>query len=145
MLLRFDPFRDFDRLTEELDRMTPRSAVPRSMPMDAVRRGNHVVARLDIPGVRREDVDVTVERNVLTVTATREADVAEDDEPLVGERRHGQFSRQLFLGDTLDASRVEADVADGVLTVRIPVAETAKPRKVEIGTGSGSEQTALSA
>lgn len=142
MLLRFDPFREFDRLTEDLDR-APRGAAPRSMPMDAVRRGTHVLARLDVPGVRAEDVDVTVERNVLTVTASREPDLAEDDQLLVGERRHGEFRRQLFLGDTLDASRVEADVTDGVLTLRIPVAETAKPRKVEIGSGNG--QTAITA
>ena len=144
MLLRFDPFRELDRWTEELDRAT--GPAPRPMPMDAVRRGGHVVAHLDVPGVRAEDVDVTVERNVLTVTATRRADVAEDDQRLVGERRHGELRRQLFLGDTLDPNRVEADVHDGVLTLRIPIAETAKPRKVAVGTGGGDgEQAALSA
>ena len=78
-------------------------------------------------------VDITVERNVLTVTANRHPDRAEGDEVIVGERRHGEFQRQLLLGDTLDASAVEADVEDGVLTLRIPVAETAQPRRIEIG------------
>ncbi len=145
MLMRFDPFREFDRLTDEFDRLTPRTNGVRSMPMDAVRRGNHVVVHVDLPGVRPDDVDVTVERNVLTVSATRAADQAEDDQLLVAERRHGEFSRQLFLGDTLDPSRVEADVTDGVLTLRIPVAETAKPRKVEVSTGAGESQPAISA
>jgi HSP20 family protein len=117
------------------------------MPMDAWRRGNHVVAQLDVPGVRPEDVDVTVERNVLTVRASRRPDLAEEDERIVGERRHGELVRQLMLGDMLDPHRVEADVTDGVLTLRIPVAETATPRKVEVGTGGGhaAEQAALSA
>ncbi|MFP5321394.1 MAG: Hsp20/alpha crystallin family protein [Acidimicrobiia bacterium] len=144
MLLRFDPFREFDRLAEELDRSVTRSA---TMPMDAYRRGNHVIAQLDVPGVRPEDVDVTVERNVLTVRATRQADLGEDDERIVGERRHGELVRQLMLGDMLDPHRVEADVTDGVLTLRIPVAETATPRKVDVGTGGGhrADQPALSA
>lgn len=133
MLLRFDPFRDFDRVAE------PRLPRPSAlMPMDAYRRGNHVVAHIDLPGVAPGDVDVTVERNVLTVKASRSADRAEGDEVIVGERSHGELTRQLFLGETLDASRVEADVSDGVLTLRIPVAETAKPRKVEVGTGNGA-------
>ncbi|HEY1116391.1 MAG TPA: Hsp20/alpha crystallin family protein [Acidimicrobiales bacterium] len=140
MLLRFDPFRELDRIAGELDRTVSRpSAAP--LPMDAYRRGGHVIAHLDVPGVRPEDVDVTVERNVLTVRATRHLEVAEDDERIVGERRHGELVRQLLLGDTLDPLRVEADVTDGVLTLRIPVAETAAPRKVEVGTGGGSADT----
>lgn len=143
MLLRFDPFREFDRLADELDRTVAR---PSAMPMDAYRRGNHVVVQLDLPGVRAEDVDVTVERNVVTVKAVRHPDVAEDDERIVGERRHGELVRQLMLGDMLDPHRLEADVTDGVLTLHIPVAETATPRKVEVGTGGGhGEQAALSA
>jgi len=145
VLLRFDPFRELDRLTEELDRAATR---PTPLPMDAFRRGNHVVAQLDVPGVRAEDVDITVERNVLTVRATRRADVAEGDQRIVAERRHGELVRQLMLGDVLDPHRVEADVTDGVLTLRIPIAETAAPRKVEVGTGgghAGEEPAALSA
>lgn len=145
MLLRFDPFRDLDRLADELDRSVTRSS---AMPMDAYRRGNHVVVQLDVPGVRPEDVDVTVERNVLTVKANRHLDVGEEDERIVGERRHGEMVRQLMLGEMLDPHRVEADVTDGVLTLRIPVAETATPRKIQVGTGAGHaarEAAALSA
>lgn len=144
MLLRFDPFRDFDRLTEELDRSFGRPAA-RPMPMDAYKRGNHVVAHLDVPGVRPEDVDVTVERNVLTVRATRQLEVAEDDERIVGERRHGELTRQLLLGENLDPNRVEAEVRDGVLTLRIPIAETAQPRKIEVSAATGESPAALSA
>jgi len=144
VLLRFDPFREFDRLTEELDRSMSRPAA-RPMPMDAYRRGNHVVAHLDVPGVRPEDVDVTVERNVLTVRASRHLEVAEDDERIVGERRHGELTRQLLLGENLDTNRVDAEVADGVLTLRIPIAETAQPRKIEVSTGGGDTTAALSA
>ncbi len=145
MLLRFDPFRELDRIADELDRSAARSAAT-PMPMDAYRRGNHVVAHLDVPGVRPDDVDVTVERNVVTVRATRRLEVAEDDERIVAERRHGELVRQLMLGDTLDPQRIEADVTDGVLTLRIPVAETATPRKVQVGSGAGdAHQAALSA
>lgn len=139
MLLRFDPFRELDRIADELDRSVNRTGTT-PLPMDAYRRGNHVVAHLDVPGVRPEDVDITVERNVLTVRATRHLDVAEDDERIVAERRHGELVRQLQLGDSLDTQRVSADVTDGVLTLRIPVAETATPRKVEVGTGGGATE-----
>lgn len=137
MLLRFDPFRELDRIADELDRSVNRTSTT-PLPMDAYRRGNHVVAHLDVPGVRPEDVDITVERNVLTVRATRHLEVAEDDERIVAERRHGELVRQLQLGDSLDTQRVSADVTDGVLTLRIPVAETATPRKVEVGIGGGA-------
>ena len=136
MLLRFDPFRELDRVTDE--RLTRAS---RHMPMDAFRRGNHVVAQLDLPGVGPDDVDISVERNVLTISATRTADRSEGDEVIVGERAHGEFQRQLLLGDTLDANQVEADVRDGVLTLRIPVAETAKPRKIQVGKSRAIEGT----
>lgn len=145
MLLRFDPFRELDRIADELDRSVARTgATP--LPMDAYRRGSHVIAHLDVPGVRPDDVDITVERNVLTVRATRRLEAAEDDERIVGERRHGELVRQLMLGESLDPQRVEADVTDGVLTLRIPIAETATPRKVAVATGGGSDsQAALSA
>lgn len=132
MLLRFDPFRELDRMTDE------RFGRPTSpMPMDAYRRGNEVVAHIDLPGVRADDVDITVERNVLTITASRHRQLSDGDELIVGERRQGEFRRQIFLGDTLDPNRVEADVTDGVLTLRVPVADTAKPRKVQVGAGGG--------
>lgn len=137
MLLRFDPFREFDRLAESA--MRPSGL----MPMDAYRHDDHVVAHLDLPGVRAEDVDITVERNVVTVKATRTSGAADDAEHIVSERRHGEFQRQLFLGDTLDPQRLEADVADGVLTLRVPVAETAQPRKIQVG--GGGSRTAIDA
>ena len=133
MLLRFDPFRELDRITEG---RLPRSSA--LLPMDAYRRGNHVVAHIDLPGVPADAVDIEVERNVLTVTASRHVDRTEGDEVIVGERPHGEFRRQLFLGETLDPNRVEAEVTDGVLTLRIPVAETAKPRRISVGTGGSS-------
>jgi HSP20 family protein len=132
MLLRFDPFRELDRLTDT--RVTRSSAL---MPMDAYRRADHVVAHIDVPGVPADGIDITVERNVLTVTASRRLDRSEGDEAIVAERPQGEFRRQLFLGDTLDASRVEADVTDGVLTLRIPVAETAQPRRINVTAGAG--------
>src|SRR3546814_15717941 len=98
VLLRFDPFRELDRIAGDLDRAVSRpSAAP--LPMDAYRRGGHVIAHLDVPGVRPEDVDVTVERHVLTVRATRHLAVAEDDARNVGERRHGELVRPLLRGD----------------------------------------------
>lgn len=144
MLLRFDPFRELDRIAGEIDRSVARPpAAP--LPMDAYRRGNHVIAHLDVPGVAADDVDVTVERNVLTVHAVRRLDVGEEDERIVGERRHGELVRQLLLGESLDPQRVEADVTDGVLTLRIPVAETAAPRKVQVGSGGGGTDTVQAA
>ena len=130
MLLRFDPFRELDRVTE--------SALGRpsaSMPMDAVRRGETVVVSFDLPGVDPTTIDVTVERNLLEVRASRERERAEGDEVFVSERRFGSISRQLLLGDALDGQGVVADYDRGVLTLSIPVAATAKPRKIEIGRG----------
>jgi HSP20 family protein len=129
MLMRTDPFRDFDRLTEQVFGTPSR---PAAMPIDAYRRGEDFVVQLDLPGVDAASIDLTVEKNVLTVHAERKR--AEDDtvELLVGERPHGMFSRQLFLGETLDTDQITADYADGVLTIRLPIAEKAKPRRVEI-------------
>jgi HSP20 family protein len=132
MLMRTDPFRELDRMTQELFG-TP--ARPSPMPIDAFRRGDEFVVQLDLPGVTPDTIDLTVERNVLTVHAQRERQTGDDVELLIGERRHGTFSRQLFLGDTLDEDRLEADYTDGVLTLRLPVREQAKPRRVEVTTG----------
>jgi len=131
MLLRYDPFRQLDRVANEVfgtDGRSPWTA------MDAVRRGDHVEIFLDLPGVERDSIDLTVERNVLTVKAERSWTPAEGDEVLVRERTQGAFSRQVLLGDALDGDRVEARYHDGVLHVTVPVAEQAKPRKVEIHT-----------
>lgn len=133
MLLRFDPFRELDRRTDEAWPGRPAPAVP----MDAVRRGDQVLVNLDLPGVDPSSIDVEVERNVLTVTAERAPAHREGDEVLASERRFGTFSRQLFLGDTLDAARVTASYDAGVLTLTVPVADVAMPRKVSVSAGSG--------
>jgi HSP20 family protein len=131
MLMRFDPFRDVDRLFEQAigNRTT-------NMPMDAYRRGDHFFVHLDVPGVEPSSIDLAVEKNVLTVKAERQWQRVDGDEWIVSERPQGTYTRQLFLGDTLDAENVEASYLDGVLTLRIPVAERAKPRKIEINTKS---------
>jgi HSP20 family protein len=129
MLMRTDPFRDFDRLTEAVWGTRARPAV---MPMDAYREDGNFVVHLDLPGVSADTIDLTVEQNVLTVHAERKPPVGDGAERVVDERSYGVFSRQLFLGETLDADRLTADYEAGVLTLRIPIAEKAKPRKVEI-------------
>jgi HSP20 family protein len=139
MLLRTtDPFRDLDRLTQQLMGTTNRPAV---MPMDAWREGDRFVIEFDLPGVNAESIDLDVERNVLTVRAERVPRNG-DWEPLAAERPRGAFSRQLVLGDNLDLERIEAGYTDGVLRLVVPVAEKAKPRKIEITQSSGSGQHA---
>jgi HSP20 family protein len=141
MLMRTDPFRELDRMTQELFGTQTR---PAAMPIDAYRRGDEFVVQLDLPGVRPDTIDLTVERNVLTVHAQREREGGDDVELLIGERRHGTFSRQMFLGETLDAERLEANYSDGVLTLHLPVREQAKPRRVEVTTG-GSQSRSIDA
>ena len=131
MLMRTDPFRQLDRLTSELLGSAVR---PAAMPFDAYRKGDSFVVHFDLPGVKADAIDLTVEKNVLTVHAERQRETDENVELLSAERPQGSFSRQLFLGETLDTDNIEANYADGVLTLRIPVAESAKPRKVAIGT-----------
>src|SRR5436190_6318966 len=130
MLLRnTDPFRDFDRLTQQLLGTTNRPVV---MPMDAWREGDRFVIEFDLPGVSPQTIDLDVERNVLTVSAERVARNG-DWEMLASERPRGRFSRQLVLGDNLDLDRIEASYDGGVLRLIVPVAEKAKPRKIQIG------------
>src|SRR5689334_1876023 len=129
MLMRTDPFRDLDRLTQQV-LGTP--ARPAAMPLDAYRHGDQFVVELDLPGVDAGSIDLTVEKNVLTVHAQRQRGGLDGVEFLVAERPHGTFSRQLFLGDSLDADRIEATYRDGVLTLRLPIAEKAKPRQIPI-------------
>ncbi|MGZ4441524.1 MAG: Hsp20/alpha crystallin family protein [Nocardioidaceae bacterium] len=138
--MRTDPFREFDRLAQQLigSGTTSRPAV---MPMDAWREGDTFVVEFDLPGVQPETLDIDVERNVLTVRAERPARNG-DWEMLASERPTGLFSRQLVLGDNLDLDQVAATYDAGVLRLRIPVAEKAKPRKIEVAT-SGSSQTAI--
>jgi HSP20 family protein len=130
MLMRFDPFRDLDRLTKQLW-----GGAAIAMPMDAYRSGDEVVATFDLPGVDPESIELTVDGNVLTVAAERRFDPGEGVEVLVAERPHGRSTRQLHLGDSLDTEQVEARYDDGVLTVRVPVAAHAKARRVAISTG----------
>lgn len=137
MLLRTDPFQVFDRLTQQFFAGTPLRSAP--MPLDAYHDGDHFVVHLDLPGVSPEAIDVTVRHNVLTVTAQRTT-VTDEAETLISERPTGTFSRQLFLGDHLDTANVEAGYDAGVLTLRIPVAEQAKPRKIAIASGMGTQQ-----
>ncbi|GAA1768645.1 MULTISPECIES: HSP20 family small heat-shock protein [Streptomonospora] len=132
MLMRTDPFRDFDRITQRLLGDTAR---PAAMPMDAYRDGDHFVIHFDLPGVRPDSIDLEIERNVLTVRAERADTAQQGREMVAAERPSGTFSRQLFLGETLDADNIAADYADGVLTLRVPVAEQAKPRKINVSGG----------
>ena len=133
MLLRTtDPFRDVERLANQVLGTTNRPAV---MAMDAWRQGDVFHIEFDLPGVAPESIDLDVERNVLTVRAERVARNG-DWEMLASERPRGAFSRQLVLGDNLDLDRIEASYDDGVLRLVVPVAERAKPRKIQIGGGA---------
>ena len=141
MLIRSaDPFREFDRLTQQLMGTTNR---PVAMPMDAWREGDRFVLEFDLPGVNPESVDLDVERNVLTIRAERVANNG-DWQMLASERPRGAFSRQLVLGDNLDLERIEAAYRDGVLRLHVPVAEKAKPRKIEVRTDA-DDRTAIEA
>ncbi len=134
MLMRTDPFRELDRLTQQVFGNAPGTwSRPTAMPMDAYREGDRFVVCFDLPGVPADAIDLDVERNVLTVKAERRpVATGEHVEMQVAERPLGVFSRQLFLGDTLDTEHIEASYDAGVLTLRIPIAEKAKPRKIAI-------------
>lgn len=143
MLMRTDPFRELDRLAQQAFAGTMNR--PAVMPMDAYRNGDSFLVQFDLPGVDPDAVELTVEKNVLTVRAERRKPNGDGGvEMLVSERPQGTFTRQLFLGETLDTEKIEAQYDAGVLTLSIPVAEQAKPRKVEIsssGTGPKVLQT----
>jgi HSP20 family protein len=140
MLMRTDPFRDFDRLAEAVLGTRARPAV---MPMEAYREDAEFVIHLDVPGVSADSIELTAEQNILTVHAERKPPLGESAERVVDERTYGVFSRQVFLGDTLDAEGLSADYDAGVLTLRIPVAEKAKPRRIEVN--GTSERRAINA
>ena len=133
MLMRFDPYHELDRL---LGPPLARDARPLTMPMDAYRDGDAFVVQLDLPGVDARSIDLTVEKNVLVVRAERSGPEVDEKSRLVSERPRGTFTRQLFLGEGLDSEKIEATYDAGVLTIRIPVAEQAKPRKVEVSASS---------
>jgi len=142
MLMRTDPFRELDRLTQQVfggQRGT--WSRPAAMPMDAYREGEQFVVAFDLPGVDPGSIELNVESNVLTVKAERRPTHGEGVETVAAERPHGQFTRQLFLGAALDTGRIEAHYDSGVLTLHIPVAEQAKPRKIEVTAGSRKQLT----
>lgn len=142
--MRFDPFRDFDRLTQNLWGGEVRRL--NGVPMDAYRKGSEFLVHFDVPGIDPDSIELTVEKNVLTVSAERTRQWGDDDEEVVvSERPVGTFSRQLFLGETLDPEHIQAGCQNGVLTLRIPVAEAAKPRKVEITANGENQSTAIPA
>jgi HSP20 family protein len=133
--LRFDPFRDLDRLAAEV---FGTARTPALMPMDCLRTGDTFVCRFDLPGIDPESLEVSAENNTLTVRAERRRNDPEGSTYLVSERPSGTYSRQLVLGDGLAVDDIRADYTDGVLTLTVPVAEQAKPRKIEIGRGGGT-------
>jgi len=129
MLMRTDPFRELDRLTQQV---LGTAARPAAMPMDAYRQGDSFYICLDLPGINPDSIDLTVEQNVLTVRADRAPVKADGAQMIVAERPYGTFTRQVFLGETLDADKITADYAAGVLTLTIPVREAAKPRSIQV-------------
>jgi len=139
MLMRSDPFREFDRLSQQVFGTPGTMARPSAMPMDAWRTGDEFIVEFDLPGVDPASVDLDVERNVLTVKAERPL-LDGDEELVAAERPRGVFSRQLILGDNLDVEKVAAVYEAGVLTLRIPVAEKARPRKIEISVADGDRK-----
>ncbi|MBA2768452.1 MAG: Hsp20 family protein [Sporichthyaceae bacterium] len=136
MLMRTDPFRELDRLTQQVWGTTSRPAV---MTMDAWRDGDEFVVEFDLPGIDPDAVDIDVERHVLTVRVERPP-LDGERELVAAERPRGVFSRQLILGDNLDTDSVAASYDAGVLTLRIPVAEQAKPRKIMVGSKDQDQQ-----
>ena len=132
MLVQNSPFRELDSLFNQAFSGDARRVTGRPMPMDAYRRGDNVWVHLDLPGVTADSVDISVERNVLTVTAERSYQRQEGDRLYFDERPEGTFRRQVSLGDGLDAEGIEADYTDGVLTLRIPVVPQAQPRKINV-------------
>lgn len=139
MLMRTDPFRELDRITQQALGIDGTLARPSVMPMDAWRDGDVFHVEFDLPGIDHDSIDLDVERNVITVKAERPSR-ASDAELIAAERPRGVFSRQLILGDNLDTERISAHYSNGVLTLQIPVAERAKPRKISIGAASDERQ-----
>ncbi len=137
MLMRTDPFRELDRLAQQMLGTSGTWSRPSAMPLDAYREGDEFVVALDIPGVSPEAIDVDVERNMLTVRAERRPAVNTDDVQMaLSERPLGVFSRQIMPADTLDTDHIKADYEAGVPTLRVPIAERAKPHKIENGGGA---------
>ncbi|MFE2167471.1 Hsp20/alpha crystallin family protein [Streptomyces sp. NPDC059447] len=141
MLMRTDPFREMDRIVQQLSGTSGTWSKPSVMPMDAYRDGDAYVIAFDLPGVNTEAIDIDVERNMLTVKAERRPVLKADSVKMeLAERPLGVFSRQIMLADTLDTEHIEADYDAGVLTLRIPIAERAKPRKISIRADASPKQ-----
>ncbi len=143
VLVRTDPFRELDRLTQQMFGGVGTATRPSVMPMDAWREGEEFILEFDLPGIDPDSVDLDIERNVLTIKAERK-ELDGDREVLAAERSRGVFSRQLVLGDNLDLGNVSADYTNGVLSLRVPVAEKAKPRKIPISTSSNGQRAIAS-
>jgi HSP20 family protein len=137
MSINYDPFNLLDELR---GRAISGGRQPSSFPMDAYRRGDSFMVHLDLPGVQPETIDVTVENQVLSVSAERRLEEHAGDEFLVSERPQGRFNRQLRLGSTIDTENIAASYDDGVLTLTLPVSERARPRQVQVGRGGGQQQ-----
>lgn len=139
-LVRSDPFRDVDRLFQQL--LAGQNGVrSMAMPLDAYRKDDSFLIRLDLPGVRADSIELTVEDNVLTVKAERPSPPASDGiEAVITERPFGTFARQVFLGTNLDTEHIQAEYEAGVLSLSIPVAERAKPRRIEVTSRSDQQQ-----
>ena len=135
MLMRFDPLREFDRVFEQAWSQTRQASVP----LDAYRHGDSFVIQFDLPGVDPGSIDLTVERNAMTISAERHWQPVEGDQVVASERRHGTFTRQLFLGNGLDTDRVDASYENGVLTVTVPIADRAKPRRIDVSSETRRE------
>ena len=142
-----------DPISRDFDRMVRRAfgggafnhgglSYAPALPMDTVRRDGEVVLRFDVPGVDQDKIDVTVDKGVLTVSATREETKTEGENPVVRERLFGSFTRRVRLSDNLDAEAIEASHRDGVLEIRIPVREAAKPRKITVGASDEAKELA---
>lgn len=141
MLTSFDPFfRDFERLSEALSHRRSTTL----MPVDAYRHGDEFVVNFDVPGIDPESVEVTVEKNVLSVAAERRWSPEAGDEVLIAERPQGRYARQLYLSDTLDTDAIDARYDRGVLSLRIPVSAKARPRRIQVATGGPETITTTS-
>src|SRR6185437_9142397 len=124
----FDPFAEFDRITRRP-----------GIRMDAIRRPEEVELRFDLPGIDTDSLDVTVDRGVLTISAKRSEEYAEDEKPFIRQRVMGSFTHRVRLSDAVDAEKIEADYEGGVLKVRVPLQEKAQPRKVEVNAAAKAE------
>lgn len=141
MLLRHDPFSELERMADDLFGSRANGITP----LDAFRRDDAVLVHVDLPGVDPDSIDVTVERNALTLRAERASDHQEGDRPFIRERPQGAVTRRIYLGEALDTENIDADYTLGVLTLRIPVAESSKPKRIEVRTREALESGVVDA